>query len=244
MIHVSLIIPVYNEHARLIRGVAAIHTYLKAQTYSWEFILVDDGSDIPVSKVINQKHYRVSIIRLPKNQGKGAAIAAGVRRAKGEYIVFSDIDLSVPISRLRDVLYIFNKRKPLFDIVIASRRSPGSQIVVHQPITRELSGRMFTFLSNTICTVGVSDATCGFKGFRARAAKRLFATSKIKRWVFDTEILFLARRYGYSIVELPVSWSNKSGSRVQAGDTITSLFDLLKIRLNEWNGEYNKQIYK
>lgn len=234
MVRLSFIVPVYNEHARLIRGIEAIHKHLNAQPYSWEFILVDDGSDIPVTNVINKKKYRVSIVRLPKNQGKGAAIAAGVNRAKGRYVVFSDIDLSVPLQSLKPLLSQLNA----YDIVIGSRRSQGAKIIVHQKRARELLGRIFTWLSDAVCRAGVSDATCGFKGFRAGVARRLFATSKIHRWVFDTELLFLARKYRYSILELPVSWSNREGSKVKIGDMVVSFIDLLKIRVYDAGGMY------
>lgn len=266
MTYLSLIVPVYNERARLVRGVRRIMSYLRKQPYPWECILVDDGSTKPVrtlpiiSKLSFEMGGRFFVIRLAKNQGKGAAIAAGVQRAKGKYIVFTDIDLSVSIRSLKRVLDVLdngscrahfnsrNRSNMLFkipgierscDIVIASRRHTKSRIVVHQPFVREFSGRIFTFLSNTICNAGVTDATCGFKGFRKDVAKQLFQKSKIKRWVFDTEILFLARKSGYSIRELPVSWSNVSGSRVRAGDSFASLIDLFKIRMYDAKGIYD-----
>ncbi len=234
MIHLSLIIPVYNEDARLARGLMQILSYVAKQNYRWEIIVVDDGSATPVSTLVGKKKRGVSIIRLEKNQGKGAAIAAGVRRAKGRYIVFSDIDLSTPIRTLKPMLLQLSSA----DIVIASRRHKKSRIIAHQPAVREFAGRLFTALSNLLCDTGVSDATCGFKGFRRDVAKRLFSLSQIKRWVFDTEILFLARNYGYSVMEIPVSWRNAKGSKVRFVDAISSLIDLVRIRVYDARGQY------
>jgi dolichyl-phosphate beta-glucosyltransferase len=243
---VSLIIPVYNETVRLVSGLEKMLLYLTRQRFTWELILVDDGSTTPVSQVIKkavqQKILRFTlaklpffIYRLPKNMGKGRAIALGVSRARGGAIVFTDVDQSVPIETIKPLLSAL-KRYP---VVIGSRRTMGAKIVVHQSIVRETSGRMFTFLSDLLCNANVTDVTCGFKGFRREPGKSLFKQQLIHRWVFDTEIVFLARKKGLDIYELPVSWVNKSGSKVRPWDSVASLADLFKIRWNDIMGYYN-----
>lgn len=243
---VSLVIPVYNETVRLVSGLYHILNYVSAARFSWEMIIVDDGSTIPVSRILqeakNRKmlHFSLSrlpirVIRLKRNYGKGKAIASGVAKAKGKQIIFCDVDMSVPISKLD----CMRKNLINYPIVISSRRLPLSKIVIHQSLCREGAGRIFTGLSNAICATGVADVTCGCKGFQKDVAKRLFAKSRINRWVFDAEIIFLARKYGYTIFEMPVDWANKTGSKVRVGDGVGSLVDLFRIRWYDVRGEYN-----
>lgn len=228
---VSLILPVYNEEKRLLPGLAQAISYLNKQSYAWEIILVDDGSLVPV----RLKKKGLTIFRLPKNMGKGAAIARGVSLAHGRYIIFSDIDFSVGVGAMQQFLHALRSSP----IVIGSRRAPGAVIATHQPFMRETAGRIFTFLSNAVCRVRVRDATCGMKGFRMAAAKNLFARQKISRWVFDTEILFLARKAGIPITELPVVWRDAKGSKVTPMGMVQSIIDLAKIRMYEMRGLYN-----
>ncbi len=239
----SLVIPVYNEEARLIEGLNSVLAYLTKQPYTWELFLVDDGSATSVRRLLEKKKKElayalsklpVSVYRLPHNQGKGSALRMGVAKARGKYIVFSDIDLSVPISSLRPML----SKLPSHPVVIASRRVSGSRIVVHQQFLRESGGRIFTSVSNMLCGVNVADATCGFKGFHRDTAKRLFGTARVNRWVFDTEILFLARQWGVPIYELPVSWYDRKGSKVKLGDTVGALLDVFRIRIYHVLGYY------
>jgi len=246
-IDVSVIIPVYNETVRLTSGLEKVLLYLTRQRFTWELIVVDDGSSVSVARMIDRavdqkilrfpiKKLPVSVYRLSKNMGKGRAIAHGVEKAHGKLIIFTDVDLSVSIEMVKPLLTAL-KRYP---VVIGSRRKYGSKIVVHQSFFRESGGRLFTFLSNAICNVGVSDVTCGFKGFTRDAAKSLFRFQKIHRWVFDTEIVFLARKKGMRVFELPVSWVNKSGSKVRLWDSVVSLIDLFRIQWNDILGKYNE----
>jgi dolichyl-phosphate beta-glucosyltransferase len=242
---VSIILPSYNEVTRLVSGLSRVVFYLKKQSYPWEIILVDDGSEAPVAAMLDQAEARkilrfslstlpIHIYRLPKNQGKGAAVRYGVRKARGDVIMFSDIDLSVDITYVAVAKRLL-KKSPM---VVASRRTAGASIVVHQGWTREMSGRIFTALSNSVCQTGVADVTCGFKGFTRETAKKLFTHSRIDRWVFDSEIVYLARKYGIGIYEMPVAWTNKSGSKVKFIDSIGSLVDLFRIRWYERKGLY------
>ncbi|OGG11937.1 hypothetical protein A2Z00_03910 [Candidatus Gottesmanbacteria bacterium RBG_13_45_10] len=244
--YLSLIIPAYNEHTRLLSGVSTAISYLKKQRYSWELILVDDGS-VPSVVHVLRRGYRaktfpyaldklpIIIHRLPKNRGKGAALKAGVALGRGHLIVFSDVDLSVSITYLSPMLRALAR----YNIVIASRRLAKSDIIIHQSFGRELSGRIFTALSNIICNTQVADATCGFKGFQKVVAKEIFAQSRITRWVFDTEILFLARKRRWEIKEFGVAWANTSGSKVRPFDSVISFIDLFRIRWNDMRGRYD-----
>jgi dolichyl-phosphate beta-glucosyltransferase len=243
---VSVIIPVYNETIRLISGLYQVLSYLRKQAYGWELIIVDDGSTMPVRMMLDQVIHRrilrydirklpVSIYRLDKNTGKGAAISLGVSKAKGEYVVFTDIDLSVPVSELANTLRYLRQ----YPVVIASRRLTSSKILVHQSNSREIAGRIFTVLSNLICQTHATDVTCGFKGFRTDAARKLFRKRRIDRWVFDAELLFLAGKYKISVKEFPVVWTNKSGSKVRVGDSVSAFIDLFRIRWNDMTGEYD-----
>ena len=242
----SLIVPVYNETDRLLLGVSEMLTVLLKQKDAWELLLVDDGSAYPIESVI-KKHSalyarfrtlksqkKMKVIALPTNSGKGAAIGAGVNESVYSDILFSDVDCSVPLSMITP----FRAALKRADVVIASRRLPTSQIMVHQPFVREAAGRVYTFLSNSLYGLGVTDATCGLKAFRGSVAKTVFDLHRIHRWAFDTEILFLARKRHYTIEEVPVVWSNKIGSRVKFIDTTKAFTDLFTIRINDLKGLY------
>jgi len=226
----SLIFPIYNESQRLQVSFTRALKFLSRQRYRSEIILVDDGSSPPV--VHRWASYPVKLVALSRNIGKGGAIAAGVAHASGRYIVFSDIDLSVSLDHLSSMLGLLRTHP----VVIGSRRLPASRIVTHQPRLRELTGRVFTFLSNVICGIHVADATCGFKGYQTNAAKRLFSRMTIQRWVFDVEILYLARKFGYDISEMPVIWADCKGTKVRGSDIVGSFIDLLRIRWNDRKG--------
>ena len=170
------------------------------------------------------------------NSGKGAAIRTGVARAAGEKILFTDIDLSVPIEFLDN----FNQAMTdEIDIIIGSREHPDSKIEIKQFWLREMAGYSFTVLTNAILQVGASDFTCGFKLFRREAARKIFAKQLINRWAFDAETLFLAKKYEFVVKEEPVVWRHGEGSKVRfPQDLIDSFFGLLQIRINNFLGKY------
>lgn len=244
----TLVVPVYNEIPRLLEGFGLITSYLPKEYKHSEILLIDDGSTVSPQQVLEASRFKrkmnqmikqktLKIIRLDNNQGKGAALSAGIKVAKGKYVIFTDIDCSVPMHFMPDII----AQLKTHDIAIGSRRLADSQILVHQPFLREFAGRIFTVLTNIICQLHVSDVTCGFKGFRTPVAQYLFAKQQIKRWSFDAEILFLARKFGYSIAQVPVVWSNKTGSRVKFSDTIRSVIDLLVIRFHDIRNTYKKE---
>lgn len=224
----SLILPVYNEARRLKPGLRSALSYLHGQSYSWELIVVDDGSTDATPALAGQFKSDIHLIRTKNNFGKGHAVRVGVDAAIGEYIIFSDIDFSVPLTYLPQFLSILKKS----DAAIGSRRLSDSRIVKHQPLLRESLGRGFTKLSNLILGLSHSDLTCGFKAFRAPVAKDLFSRQHLNGWAFDSEILFLAKKLNYRVTEIPVSWHNDPLTKVNLlKDIFISFMSLFKTRL-------------
>lgn len=238
----SLIFPVYNEEKRLAQSLKKIKTYFSKVNYPYELLFVNDGStDRSKNVILNWFQDLVppgrdyfKILTHPKNLGKGAAIRTGVKAAKGDWVLFCDLDLSVPLETI--VLFLQNQKA---DLLIGSRRAPGSRILTHQGWLREFLGRSFTRLSNLILGTNYTDLTCGFKMLKTPVAKKLFALQKLNTWTFDSEILFLAKKLGYKVGELPVDWSDVKGSKVKfPRDLIQSFVDLLKIRYYNLKGYY------
>lgn len=233
----SIIIPLYNEQKRL-KNLSKLYKFLNQQKFKYEVILINDGSTDNTLGVIKQfsERFKFRLITYEKNQGKGFAVRQGMLSARGKYLLFTDIDLSTPIEELVRFFPYFKRS----DVVIGSRRINGSRLQKHQPWLREILGRGFTYLSQKMLRLDLSDFTCGFKCFSRSAAIKIFSQQKIKRWGFDPEILFLAKKFGYSIVEIPVKWSNDPKTRVRfPQDVIRSLLDLCRIKYN-----LSKKVYE
>lgn len=221
----SLIIPVFNEALRIKAGLAVIQSW-QQQYPNWEFILVDDGSTDNTREEI-EKYKFIKLVSYKINQGKGYALKQGVIQATQPLVLLSDIDWSTPLTELPKLVARINQA----DLVIGSRKMAGAKIVKHQPKLREWLGKQFTNLSCFWLNLKVSDFTCGFKLFKTEAAKNLFANSKINRWGYDAEILFLAKKMGYKIIEVPVVWQNDAKTKVNLmTDIFKSLIDLIRIR--------------
>lgn len=224
----SVIIPLFNEERRL-RNLTRIHQYLSRKKINHEIIVVNDGStDKTIGKLkLLKNNFSFQVISYPSNKGKGHAIKTGVEKAKGKYRLFTDIDLSTPIEEMERFLPFLGK----YAVIIGSRRIKGAKLLKRQPFIREVLGKSFTRFSNFILKMDIADFTCGFKLFSEKAAKEIFRKQKIQRWGFDAEILYLAKKLGFSIKEVPVKWSNDSRSRVKFPQAIiSSLIDLYKIK--------------
>lgn len=227
----SIIVPAYNEVSRL-HHLNSIIEYLKKLPESYELIIVDDGSkDETKTKLLQlAKSSKLQVISYPQNRGKGYAIQQGMLAANGEYCLFLDIDLSTPIDQIE-------KFRPLLSpkaVLVGTRKSKGAVVNVHQPWLRETLGKGFTLLSQISLWIWISDFTCGFKCFPKAAAKKIFSASKIYRWGFDSEIIYLAKKYKYDLREVPVVWTNDAATRVKfPQDLIISLVELFKIRYND-----------
>ena len=230
-IFLSVVIPAYNEEERISQTLEHMISFLKRQGYRSEIIVVDDGSTDQTSVAASQqlKDFSHRILRNSPHQGKGAAVKRGMLAAVGEYLLFSDADMSTPIEEVGRFIDLLKKGN--YDCVIGSRALPESQLEVRQGLFRETIGKIFNFLARRLSFQGISDSQCGFKCFKREAAHDLFGRQRLKGFSFDAEILYLAQRRGYRILEAPVIWRNSAKSRVQIlSDPFRMFFDLLRIR--------------
>lgn len=234
----SVVIPSYNEAVRLKKTLPEIIAFFKKQKFSSEIIIVDDGSTDQtkkVTKAISGRAANIKLISHTKNSGKGAAIKTGVLASVGDWVLFMDADLSTPLAEL-DNFWPHTKTNK---IVIGSRKMEGANIKRHQSFLRENLGKIFTILTNSIATKGISDITCGFKLFKGSVARDLFKKSVLPDWSFDAEILYLAQKKKISIKEIPVVWKNDPRTKVNMlKDGTKALVGLLKIRYNDFQGKY------
>jgi len=233
----SLIIPAHNEQARLPASLPKIHEFLKAQTFSWEIIVVDSGSRDGTAQVVRDFTARWPELRLVQVErpGKGLAVRRGMLAARGDYRFICDADLSMPIDQVPRFLPPSMRDA---DIAIASREVAGA--ARHdEPTYRHLIGRAFNVLVRRLTIPEIQDTQCGFKCFRRSVAEDLFRVQQVEGWTFDVEILYVALRRGYRIVEVPIPWYYNPGSRVRiARDSLTMFTDLFRIRRNWRRGVY------
>jgi dolichyl-phosphate beta-glucosyltransferase len=229
----SVVVPAYNEAERLPPTLRRLRAWLDAHDEgSYEVIVVDDGSRDGTAAAVEEfgrDWPELQVLRLPVNTGKGAAVRAGMLRARGELRLFSDADLSTPIE---DLPRLREKIGGRCHVAIGSRAVDRSLVEVHQPFHRELMGRANNLLIRTLVLRGIRDTQCGFKLFTAEAAVACFAPLRTLRFGFDVEVLVRARRCGWTIAEVPVHWRHVEASRVRAmRDSTRMIWDLVGIRL-------------
>jgi dolichyl-phosphate beta-glucosyltransferase len=227
----SLVVPAYNEALRLPGTLERMHDYLDKAGEQYEVIVVDDGSTDGTAAQAEghaQGWPELTVLRLPVNAGKGAAVRHGMLRASGETRAFSDADLSTPLEelpRLRACL------SGACHVAIASRGLPESNLEVRQPKRREYAGRTYNLLLRVLALPGIRDSQCGLKVFTSTAAVACFEPLRTMRFGFDAEVLLRARRLGWSVAEVPVRWHHVEESRVNGGrDAARMLLDLLALR--------------
>ena len=228
----SIIVPAYNETKR-VHNLDKILRYLSEQKESWELIVVNDGSQDDTYKKLKlfKRKSNFKLISYATNRGKGFAVKTGMLAASGKFRLFCDIDLSTPIEELRK----FKTYLAEADVVIGTRKLKGAKVILHQSFLREYLGKGFTLLSQLILNTWVSDFTCGFKCFSKAASERIFNKTRIFRWGFDSEVLFLAKKYGLKVKEVPVIWKNDPQTRVRfPRDLINSFAELALIRYYDW----------
>lgn len=239
-IDLSLIIPAYNEERRLPRTLESVNTYLQQQSYTYEVIVVDDGSDDRTSQIVRnfrKNQPRFGLIVLPRNKGKGCAVRTGVLHSRGRFVIFTDADLSTPVEELEKLWPLLEEG---YDLVIGSRRSPDSRIIVPQGWLRRFMGGMYIVLNRWLGIKDVEDVTCGFKGFRREAAKQIFKIARLNAFSFDSEVLYLAQhKFRFRWTKVPIEWKDSSGSKVHIlRETAVSFLDLIKIKLYDFRGLY------
>jgi dolichyl-phosphate beta-glucosyltransferase len=229
----SVIVPAYNEEARIQGTLAKLAAYLEKNFPVFEIIVIDDGSTDATPEKVRQaaaENGRVVLHSLPGNRGKGFAVRTGMMLAKGDAVLFTDADLSTPVEEIAMALTELRRG---FPVVIASRRHPQSIIARHQSWARELIGRGFNKLIRAFFSLPFRDTQCGFKCFTGAAAKAIFARATIDTFSFDVEVLMIATALGYSIKEIPVHWTNASGSKVRPlRDTATISRELVNLYRN------------
>ena len=234
--HLSLIIPAYNEEKRIADTLNKVLKYLRIQNYDYEIILVDDGSEDKTTELVEKEFPEVKIISYKSNRGKGHAVKTGMESANGNYRIFYDADASTPIEELEKFWQKFEEGA---EVVIGSRALPESNIELHQPWYRETMGRTFNLFVKLFAIRDFPDTQCGFKGFTAEACKKIFPRQTINRFSFDAEILYIGKKLKFRIDQVPVRWINSPASRVNAiTDSTRMLLDLISIRFKDFLGKY------
>ena len=241
MTSISVVIPAYNEEQRLPSSLGSILEYFAAKKCPWwEILVVDDGSrdgTAAVAREFQSLHPQVRLLENPGNRGKGYSVRHGMLEAKGDWVLFTDSDLSAPIEELEKLLLGARERNA--SVAIGSRAVDRKLIAVHQTWFRETAGRIFNLFMRCVTGLPLSDTQCGFKLFEHKAAQEVFRRQQIERWGFDAEVLFIARKLGYKTVEIPVRWSHSEGTKVSMlRDSVNMFADLFRIRRNQLKGLY------
>lgn len=242
-VFLSIVVPAYNEERRIGKTLQKIRDYLASQSYAAEIIVVNDGStDRTAEKAAETLRGmdQVHILRRCDNRGKGCSVREGIFQAKGELVLFSDADLSTPIEELEKFLPWIDQG---FDVVIGSRALPESDIQVRQNFFRELMGKTFNVFVRLFLMKDIPDTQCGFKLFRGDVARKIFPFVKTRGFSFDVEALYLCRRSGCRIKQIPICWQNSPPSKVRIlASSVQMLLELVKIRIrHRKNGRISGQ---
>jgi len=238
--HLSVIIPAYNEEKRLPKTLKEIDKYLKVQSYDYEIIVVNDGSKDKTGEVVNRLKPEIKNLKLIDNkinQGKGAVVKQGMLEAKGDFRIFTDADNSTSLDQIEKMWPYFNEG---YDVVIGSRDAKGAVLDPPQNFFRQFVGDGFRIFRKIIVGLwNIQDTQCGFKAFTKKAAQTIFPKCKINRFAFDPEILIIAKQLGFKIKEIPVYWKNDPDSKVKFKSMIKMAIDLFKIRWNMIKNKYD-----
>ena len=234
----SIVIPAHNEESRLPGTLEQLFEFLERQAFPYEVIVVENGSSdrtYEIARAFAEGHAAFRVIQNDQ-RGKGLAIRRGMREARGEYLFFCDADLSMPVAEIGKFL---PPQLDSMDIAIASREAPGS-VRYEEPYYRHLTGRVFNTLIRLLVLPGLQDTQCGFKCIRDEVAADIYPYQTLTGWAFDVELLYIARRRGYRIVEIPIHWYFNADSKISVvRDSLRMFLDLLKIRRNARRGLYD-----
>ena len=204
---ISIVVPTHNEEPRLGHTLDRILNFVQRQNWNSEVIVVDGASQDRTADIIRAYTLRdgnVRLLQISENRGKGFCVRNGVMNAQGRFILFTDADLSTPIEEISKLIHALEAGA---DIAIGSRWVRSAMQTKRQSVARQGLGRMFNLLSRFVLGLKFQDTQCGFKAFRRNAARSIFSLQRIEQWGFDPEILFLARRSGFKVAEVPVLWS-------------------------------------
>jgi len=242
-IHLSVIIPTYNEEKRIADTILDINKYLSKQNYTFEIIAVNDGSKDKTSDVLKQLESSVCTLRFidnQKNRGKGAVVQQGMLSANGKYLIFVDADNAISIKHIENFWPYINGD---YDVVIGSIEIEGSvkkeEYIGFSKIYRNVLGKLSKYLIRLLTVWSIHDTQRAFKLFRREAASNIFKRQTIMRWGFDIEVLVIARKLGYKVKELPVEWNNPPG-RVNFWAYLKTLRELFQIKANLLMGKYGR----
>jgi dolichyl-phosphate beta-glucosyltransferase len=235
----SIILPAFNERARIAATLDKILAHALERGWNVEIIVVNDGSSDGTAEIVCQyvrKHAVLRLVENPGNRGKGFSVRNGMLHAKGDVLLFSDADLSSPIEEADKLFAAIVKGA---DIAIGSRWVDARLQIRRQPLYRRLFGRIFNLALRIILGLQFKDTQCGFKAFTRRSAQTIFPLQRIERWGFDPELLYLAKKFGFVIREIPVAWSHREGTRIHPlRDGIRMFGELLRIRWYALKGNY------
>ena len=235
----SIVIPAYNEGKRIGATLQRVLSYVADRQWDAEIIAVDDGSGDDTVEIIlgyARDNTRLQLLQNPGNRGKGYSVRNGMLHARGEILLFSDADLSSPIEEADKLLSALAVGA---DIAIGSRWLRTDLQTQRQPLYRQIFGRIFNLMLRVTLGLNFKDTQCGFKAFTHQAAKMIFSMQKIERWGFDPELLYLARKFGFKVAEVPVVWAHREGTRISPLRDGTRMFlEMLKIRWNALSGKY------
>ncbi|MFK7801781.1 MAG: dolichyl-phosphate beta-glucosyltransferase [Anaerolineae bacterium] len=233
----SIIIPTYNEEERIIPTIGAISSYVTDLHFPCELIIADDGSTDNTASLVEALGFaNLRLLTIKKNGGKGSAVRRGMLAAEGEYLLFSDADNSTPIEEVAKLLQKLQHEQ--YDVAIGSRAAIGAE-ETKKSLKRRIFSNGLRWIVNTIFRIGVRDTQCGFKLYTREAARKLHSSQTLMGFSFDLEILYLASKYNYRIAEVPVTWIDAPGSKVDAAKEARRFIrDLVKIKINDLRGLY------
>ena len=239
VVHLSVVIPAFEEVARIGPTLEQVRRYLHDQPFDSEVVVVVDGGrdgTLALVRAATADWPALRVLDNHGNRGKGFSVRRGMLAACGRYLLFSDADLSTPIAGVRRLIAALEAGG---DIAIGSRALAGSDVRVRQAWWRRSMGRVFNHIVRLVAVPGIRDTQCGFKCFRQAAARRIFARQRTTRFSFDVELLWIARKLGYRVVEVPVTWVNDPSSRVHlVTDSLRMLVDLVRLRYHDLRGAY------
>lgn len=235
----SFVIPAYNESVRIRPTLDELLRHVRAHNWDAEILVVNDGSRDDTAKIVREYgmlHPQILLVENPGNRGKGYSVRNGMLHARGDICLFTDADLSSPMSEAQK---LFDAIGQGADIAIGSRWLDAEMQTERQPLFRQVLGRIYNLVLRVILGLHFADTQCGFKAFRREAAQRIFPLQKIEGWGFDPELLFLARRAGLRVDEVPVLWAHSEGTRLHPfRDGMRMFGEVLRIRWNAMTGEY------